>query len=436
MKRKTFLGVALFLATSGTCLFGQVHIGAIGDNDDPHPGAVLDLTNSSSRGLKLPMVALQNAEILQVDGKPDTDEDLTALGMTVYNQNRFALDGAGVYVWDGNRWSSVYAHGKEGVEIPAPVCSQGDIPSVAFAPYNLGANADKIDSIAIADNISKTKAYIRCSAVDFDAVVGDMYQWGRVADGHEKRNSQVVDISKLTISDYDASTGQITNASYKNHFIANDNSPYDWQKSKNDNLWGNGVKIDAPTNPSGVPYTNGHYFQSTAWQIPFNNPCPSGFRVPTQDELERIVNYDCNPSAKAGNINTSTACSYPMPSTGLTWVRVKDGKASTGTAWYTGDKTGYAIYKTTDWNAAGSDYRNGTNALYEPAAPEPLLFLPAAGARYPSGNITTKSINGCYMSSSVVGNNDLYGLRFYVNQILHDNNQNKVYALSIRCVAE
>jgi uncharacterized protein (TIGR02145 family) len=83
------------------------------------------------------------------------------------------------------------------------------------------------------------------SATDSRAY-GDLYQWGRGADGHQKRNSPTT----TTLS----STDQPGHGS----FILAPNSPGDWRSPQNNSLW------------QGV---NG-----------INNPCPSGYRLPTDAE--------------------------------------------------------------------------------------------------------------------------------------------------------
>jgi len=80
------------------------------------------------------------------------------------------------------------------------------------------------------------------------AAYGDLYQWGRAADGHEKRDSGTTS----TLSD--------TDTPGHGDYILFSN---DWRSSKNDNLW-QGV--------DGV-----------------NNPCPAGFRVPTAAEWEAEI---------------------------------------------------------------------------------------------------------------------------------------------------
>jgi len=83
-------------------------------------------------------------------------------------------------------------------------------------------------------------------STDADAY-GDLYQWGRTADGHQCRNSGTT--SSLS------STDQPDNS----NFILAPNSIYDWRSPQNDNLW-QGV--------NGV-----------------NNPCPLGYRIPSFNEL-------------------------------------------------------------------------------------------------------------------------------------------------------
>ncbi len=91
---------------------------------------------------------------------------------------------------------------------------------------------------------------------------GDLYQWGRRADLHQCR------ISQTTIT---LSTGDKPE---HGSFILSPNSPYDWRTSQNDNLW-QGV--------NGV-----------------NNPCPSGYRLPTETELNaERTSWSMNNSAGA-----------------------------------------------------------------------------------------------------------------------------------------
>jgi len=77
---------------------------------------------------------------------------------------------------------------------------------------------------------------------------GDLYQWGRAVDGHQTRTSATT------------STRSSTDLPGNANFILDPNPPYDWRSTANSNLW-QGV--------NGV-----------------NNPCPSGYRLPTQAEWD------------------------------------------------------------------------------------------------------------------------------------------------------
>jgi len=77
---------------------------------------------------------------------------------------------------------------------------------------------------------------------------GDLFQWGRLDDGHQTRIS-----GKNTILSSSDNPGH-------SNFIYGMGSPYDWRSPQNDNLW------------QGVLGTN--------------NPCPSGWRLPTDAEWD------------------------------------------------------------------------------------------------------------------------------------------------------
>ena len=99
------------------------------------------------------------------------------------------------------------------------------------------------------------------------AAYGDLYQWGRAADGHQCRTSETT----TTLS----STNQPANGD----FIGAPSLPEDWRSPQNNNLW-QGV--------NGV-----------------NNPCPTGYRLPTITELN-------TESTSWSSINATNAYASPL----------------------------------------------------------------------------------------------------------------------------
>jgi uncharacterized protein (TIGR02145 family) len=124
--------------------------------------------------------------------------------------------------------------------------------SVASAP------SAAVTIIGVVTNPTTTKIWmdrnlgatqVATSSLDA-AAYGDLYQWGRGTDGHQIRTSATT--TTLSSSDQPGNGSFILEPS--------NSSPYDWRSPQNTNLW-QGVNGD-------------------------NNPCPSGFRLPTAAEWE------------------------------------------------------------------------------------------------------------------------------------------------------
>ncbi len=120
---------------------------------------------------------------------------------------------------------------------------------------------------------------------------GDLYQWGRGNDGHQSRTSSVV-------------AGPVgTNTPGSSFITVADSSPWDWRNPQQ-TLW------------SGINGTN--------------NPCPTGFRLPTRPEWSTlltssgITNYVTayNSSLKlteSGHRNYNNASLHDLGTLGYYW---------------------------------------------------------------------------------------------------------------------
>ncbi len=139
---------------------------------------------------------------------------------------------------------------------------------------------------------------------------GSLYQWGRGSDGHQCVNRYAGD--GVTTSSTNGNNSS-TDTPGHGDFITEGSSPYDWRSPQNNNLW------------QGV---NG-----------INNPCPSGYRLPTEAELnaERAIFPTQNASGAynsvlklpvAGIRNGSNGSLLVVGTNGLYWSSTVSGTSA------------------------------------------------------------------------------------------------------------
>jgi uncharacterized protein (TIGR02145 family) len=136
------------------------------------------------------------------------------------------------------------------------VCGTSTVPFVYNTlPVTYGTVVGAGGKCWLDRNLGATR--VASSSTDA-ASYGDLYQWGRSADGHQIRNSQPTTTTKLL--NYDSTSSSFVKV-----------SSGDWWNGSNNNLW---------QVVSGI-----------------NNPCPSGYRIPTSSEFQVEINnwgYDKN----------------------------------------------------------------------------------------------------------------------------------------------
>jgi uncharacterized protein (TIGR02145 family) len=149
-----------------------------------------------------------------------------AEGLTIYNTDRSCLE-----FYTGFGWRNICTD-----SLSTDVVNPGT--GKVWMDRNLGAT-----QVATASNDANS--------------YGHLYQWGRYSDGHEMRSSDTTSTMATT------STPGTGGNAWDGLFILNINSPFDWLVTQDGTLW-QGV--------NGV-----------------NNPCPSGYRLPTGAEWSAEV---------------------------------------------------------------------------------------------------------------------------------------------------
>lgn len=127
---------------------------------------------------------------------------------------------------------------------------------------NLGANSTTVSSTDIYSPLTGLvwmdrnlgASQVATSSTDSDSY-GDLYQWGRAKEGHESRTSSTYDAAATGNTEASTATPN-TGGAWDGDFIIE--APFGWLNPPDDNLW------------QGV---NGE-----------NNPCPNGYRLPTEAE--------------------------------------------------------------------------------------------------------------------------------------------------------
>jgi len=248
---------------------------------------------------------------------------------------------------------------------------------ITFMCYNLGVDEETKSKSPIEQaNTPSPTGYTKDSKI-----YGDLYQWGRVADGHEKRGSLVHNATAsvaFSLAYDDNNQVSSKNSAYGKFIIVNKGIG-DWHgnsnSTKDDNLWNFSI-------------------------YPANNPCPAGWRVPTKEEWNSII--------QGGVLGTASSVADNIPSSGQT--------TGSGNFW--------------KWNPAS----NGTAGwLVSPdGGANYTLFLPATGERnYNTSTIQDVGTYGIYWNTSPGTAALLTG-----KYLSPDNNYNRANGYAIRCVAE
>ena len=219
--KQIFTFLVVILLTANT--YAQVVIGTT----TPDASSVLDVT-STAKGVLLPrMTATQRDAI-----------NSPTQGLIIFCTDCASGEGE-LQIRFTSSWKKM-----NGSDVNDPIYPAGSVFCASGATVIVDVTNPVTGKIWMDRNLGASQ--VATSSTDADSY-GDLYQWGRGSDGHQCRTSTTT----TTLS----STDQPCNG----NFIYANPQPRDWRSPQNTNLW-QGV--------NGV-----------------NNPCPSGYRLPTETEL-------------------------------------------------------------------------------------------------------------------------------------------------------
>ncbi len=263
--------------------------------------------HSTSKGFLLPRLTKAQMESI---GSP-------AEGLMLYCSD---CDPDGIYFFNSYNWVNL----NTGLVSGSADLEDGDVVSLTgkiWQDRNLGA-------VSVAS-----------SATDADAY-GNLYQWGRSEEGHESRTASLYSLG------YAGTSAPSQGNGWDGTFILSDSqNSYDWLANRDNTLW-NGV--------SGT-----------------NNPCPSGYRIPSLTEWQEEINTWSSQNAqgafnsvlKLSLTGSRTAAAGSVQSEGLTgeyWTSSTDFLSGSGSLTEDGS---YRINVSSSGINIQSDYRANAFAV-------------------------------------------------------------------------
>lgn len=206
--------------------------------ETPDPSALMEL-HSTDKGFLPPRMSTEDRD--------DIDMTQNPVGLMIFNTDNNCIE-----FFDGDYWRNLCD------ELSCAKVGEINHGGKTYgAVYNPATGRCWLDR-----NLGATQ--VATSSTDEDAY-GDLFQWGRGDDGHQERDSETYDAGQA--STYEPNEGN----DWDGKFILNSIT---WLDENTTNLW------------QGVNGTN--------------NPCPTGWRIPTVAEWnEELLSWSTNNAAGA-----------------------------------------------------------------------------------------------------------------------------------------
>jgi hypothetical protein len=379
MKTRHNFRLSVLLASSAL-LFTTFELSAqvrIGGRTPNIPGSLLDLNSPTKGTVLFPHIFIDDLDFIPnyIGAHPDSlDVNYNLAGSVVFNTNPATV--TGMHLWDGNYWVKINTAARPD---PYADCSTlydaltdntgksvqlrlgsatGD--TLTFLTYNLGADPSLTPFQQMKYEYTWATTATDSAKIPYDLRVnGGLFQWGRKDFRHafrcpkEAGNAGMFSDTQL---DYPSVLDDGKFVLYNS----------DWVITPQDSLWDSSI--------SG--YTG------------FNDPCPSGFHVPTLLQWNTFIdnNKICWFNRSGATYINQRYVAIPVQN-GIWKSNFTSGLLPDPNSNYRANN-GIAIYTDTAYTALTSkgdgidlaDFESFGGTLHEP-----VLFLPAGGFRNRSG---------------------------------------------------
>jgi len=301
---------------------------------------------------------------------------------------------------------------------------------LSFMCFNLGATRHTIaaqKNTSTPFSVANTTAGVHTKAANEEALYGDLFQWGRIADGHEKTNKiPVGSIGSNNATDNAVSWSVSSPPVYENGNLLGTARTYPYQQVSRTDLtyYGKFIRTIIAENlnwysvPNGLSIAIDQLWTQSGFAP--NDPC-------LKIMADGLTYSNWYPPASA-NENAGISGTGWRMATQQEWGSLYRGGIASG-------NNTIALANTWEWHELSSSSIEGTKGMaVKPDGVTSTLFLPAAGRRNSDdARLFYQGTYGVYWSASIVGFGS-YAMNFGnggVNPALDDY---RGFGFSLRCV--
>ena len=272
---------------------------------------------------------------------------------------------------------------------------------LSFMCFNLGATrqtiaAQQTTSIPFLAANASDGSHIK--AANEELTYGDLFQWGRIADGHEKRSKIQVGSTGGGASDNQAAWNTVAPPTYEDGNILGTTQQYPWRQVARSNATYYGKFIMTILDNEHNWYAGSTSYSDRLWReniFPPNDPCQ---KVTAAGMVPSGNTPEWYPAASSSTAGGSSGTGWRLPSQ-FEWASLYRGGTVNGSHTI-------ALANTWEWYQppSSSSTEGAKGSAIKPDGITTTLFLPAAGDRAGHNSMLFfQGSNARYWSTSISG---------------------------------